>query len=107
MQSCGPNTPWKKGQANCRNGLWFSIDLDKAFEISIVRPDISVRQVEARATRAEWDGKQTYLISLRDITEKRLVEQERDQINLQLQQSQKIESIGNLAGGLLTISTIC
>jgi len=78
----------------------FPVDLDEAIEVDIFQPHKGVRQAEARATKTEWKGRQAHLISLRDITEKRLAEQERDAINLQLQQSQKIESIGNLAGGI-------
>ncbi|HCY88081.1 MAG TPA: hypothetical protein DHV36_23290 [Desulfobacteraceae bacterium] len=78
----------------------FPITMDEAFEISISQQGKGFRQVEARATAADWHREAAHLISLHDITERVVAQQERDKINLQLQQSQKIESIGKLAGGV-------
>lgn len=47
-----------------------------------------------------FDGENVALLSLFDISQQRLAEQEREKIQAQLLQSQKIESIGRLAGGV-------
>ncbi len=61
----------------------------------ILRPDGTVRWVHERASMVrDAGGKPAQLLGIvQDITEKRLVEQ-------QLAQSQKMEAIGNLTGGL-------
>ncbi len=49
----------------------------------------------------ERDGRRKTLIVIgRDITEKTLAEEEKSRLQLQLQQAQKLESIGRLAGGV-------
>jgi len=47
------------------------------------------------------EGNQQYLLSIgRDITERKQAEQQKDKLEAQLRQSQKMESVGRLAGGV-------
>ncbi|HTX34579.1 MAG TPA: PAS domain S-box protein [Bryobacteraceae bacterium] len=56
--------------------------------------------VEVSAAPIEYDGQPAALVFYRDITERRRDEEERLRLELQLQHSQKMESIGRLAGGV-------
>lgn len=78
----------------------FPITMDEMFEIKVNTPESETRYAEASATVTDWVGEKAYLISLRDVTERRLAEQEREQMNAHLQQLQRTESIGTLAGGI-------
>ena len=71
-------------------------------ELRNLRRDGEVRICLARGV-AEKDtsGKVTRLLgSLQDITERKLAEEDRSKLQAQIQQSQKIESLGTLAGGV-------
>ena len=63
-------------------------------------PD-KVSHVECNATRivrgSRFIGSQ---LVIRDITERKFAEEERDRLEMQLQQAQKMESVGRLAGGV-------
>jgi two-component system, NtrC family, sensor kinase len=55
---------------------------------------------EVRSVNTEWEGQPAALVSLRDITERKRAEAERKRMESQLQQAQKLESIGQLAAGI-------
>jgi PAS domain S-box-containing protein len=55
---------------------------------------------QINAALITWDGKPAVLCFIRDITERKQIEQEKANVEEQLRQSQKIEAIGRLAGGI-------
>ncbi len=66
----------------------------QAGEITIRRPNGEIRTAEYRATANFQEGR--HLSILRDVTDRRRAEE----LELQLHQSQKLESVGRLAGGV-------
>jgi PAS domain S-box-containing protein len=78
----------------------FPVASDEMFEIAVNTPEGKFRYAEARATVTDWEGEASQLISLRDVTERRLAAKEREEMNAHLQKIQRIESIGTLAGGI-------
>ncbi|AFM24491.1 hybrid sensor histidine kinase/response regulator [Desulfomonile tiedjei] len=62
-------------------------------ETSIVRPNGQPGTAEIQLSRTQWDGKPSFLIVFRDITDRKRTEQE-------LQRSQKLETLELIAGGL-------
>ena len=74
-------------------------------EHRLVRRDGSIRWISARArTTVDGEGDARHPVrtigALIDITERKLAEEERERLQLQLVQAQKMESIGRLAGGI-------
>ena len=78
----------------------FPVMLDEIFEITTHLSDGKIRYAEAKSNMIEWQGQPSYLISLRDITERKQAMEEHERMNKYIQQVDKIESIGNLAGGI-------
>jgi PAS domain S-box-containing protein len=56
--------------------------------------------VETTAVPVKYQGRDAHLVLVRDMTEHKREEAERAQLQGQLQQAQKMESIGRLAGGV-------
>ena len=74
-------------------------------EHRLVGPDGRVRWISVRArTTVEGEGDARRPVrtigAMRDITERKRAEEERERLQLQLVQAQKMESIGRLAGGI-------
>jgi PAS domain S-box-containing protein len=69
-------------------------------EHEYVRPDGSRISVEATAVELGERGSGTHLVFLRDITDRKAAEADRENLRRQLQHSQKMESVGQLAGGV-------
>ena len=65
-----------------------------------MRKDGSAFDVEVRGTTFTFKGKPHLLAAVRDITERKRAEQERQKLEEQLRHSQKMEAIGRLAGGV-------
>lgn len=70
------------------------------YEIDIRRKDGSKFPVEINARKIEFEGEPAILAVARDITRRQQAEEEQARLRQQIQQSQKLESIGRLAGGV-------
>ncbi len=64
------------------------------------KKDGTVFPVEIAARLLELDGRRCLLAAMRDITERVHAEEEREHLEAQLGQAQKLESVGRLAGGV-------
>ncbi|MGD0499605.1 MAG: PAS domain S-box protein [Bryobacteraceae bacterium] len=69
-------------------------------EHRILRVDGKILTVEASKASIEYDRKAAALVFFRDIAERKRSEAERAGLEAQLQQAQKMESIGRLTGGI-------
>ncbi len=72
----------------------------KTREIAIRCQDTHVTPVEMRVVPIEWENEPAYLTSLRDLTERRKAEEERQRHETERQYAQRQESLGVLAGGI-------
>ncbi len=74
----------------------------EAFEWCITRKDGTRRDVEASVSLVrDSNGLPAgFRGILHDVTERKLAEEERNQLSLQLRQAQKMEALGTLAGGI-------
>jgi len=70
------------------------------FETFHRRADGSLYPVEVHLQLVEREGERLFLAVILDITEHRKAEEERRSLEAQLHQSQKLESLGSLAGGV-------
>ena len=70
------------------------------YETSHRRKDGSVFPVEVTCNYIKYEDKEYSFAFIRDITELRQAEEEKAQLQSQLVQSQKMESVGRLAGGV-------
>ncbi len=84
------------------NHYWQSLPPDEAvsFETQQRRKDGSIFPVEVRICPIEMHGRGLILGGVRDITERKRAEEEREKLEAQLRQSQKMEAVGQLAGGV-------
>lgn len=71
-----------------------------SYEFRIVRKDGEFRWVEAIGHRTQMGEKTINFSIYRDITSRKNAEEEQRQMEMKLQQAQKMESIGRLAGGV-------
>jgi two-component system, cell cycle sensor histidine kinase and response regulator CckA len=73
---------------------------DKPYENGIVRKDGTVVAIETIARKIQHEGRTVRVTAMRDLTERKLAEAEHLKYEQQLQQMQKLESLGILAGGI-------
>lgn len=71
-----------------------------AFEDRIQRPEGETGVMEVNAHCAKEDGQQYVIAIFRDITSRKQAEDERDRLQNRLQQTQKMEVIGQLTSGV-------
>ncbi len=74
--------------------------LDKAGIWRHIRKDGSIIDVEITSHVLLFDQRRTELVLINDITDRRRIEGERENLQAQLLQAQKMESVGRLAGGV-------
>jgi two-component system, cell cycle sensor histidine kinase and response regulator CckA len=67
---------------------------------AFLRKDGQAVQVLLSSTLLDVDGTPRALSVIRDVTEHRRIEEERRQLEIQVYKSQRLESLGSLAGGL-------
>ena len=70
------------------------------FEFRHRRADGSIRDVEVFSNKVETMGKDVLYSIIHDISERKQAEEEGQKLRAQLQQSQRLESLGTLAGGV-------
>jgi PAS domain S-box-containing protein len=70
------------------------------YEVKIIRKDGDVRHMSVIRKEIYWDGQKQFQVVYQDITERKRVEQEKDQLQERLLHAQKMESVGLLAGGV-------
>ena len=71
-----------------------------AVEIGLPGGEAKGACAEIRITETDWHGERATLVILRDTTERRQAEQARELLEMQLRQSQRLESMGTLASGV-------
>ncbi len=56
--------------------------------------------MEVYFSKIEYDGKESFLATIRDVTELKKVEKERNQLEAKIQRAEKMETVATLAGGV-------
>lgn len=69
-------------------------------EVEHFRKDQSTYPAEIRLMQIESKGRAFTLVSSRDVTERKRSEEEKEKLEAQFHQAQKLDSIGRLAGGI-------
>ena len=70
------------------------------FESNHIKRDGSILPIETSSRVIEYEEKPAVLAIIRDISDRKRIEEEKAKLESQLQQAQKMESIGTLAGGI-------
>ena len=73
---------------------------EKPYEAMGLRKNGEEFPMRLEARNVPYKGKQVRTVEFRDITDQKQAELEREKLQVQLTQSQKMESIGTLAGGI-------
>jgi PAS domain S-box-containing protein len=70
------------------------------YETRFINNEGVIKWTELNSVLFSWEGDTAILLFIRDITERKLAEEERRKMESQIQQTQKLESLGVLAGGI-------
>jgi PAS domain S-box-containing protein len=73
---------------------------EKAYEAEGIRKNGEIYPIRLEARNVPYKGKMVRTVEFRDISEQKEHEAERDHLQKQLLQAQKMESVGRLAGGV-------
>jgi PAS domain S-box-containing protein len=73
---------------------------DPVYTFRIVHRNGAVRWVELKSVAIEWEGRAATLNFLRDVTEQKQIEATREKLQMRVRQSQKMEALGRLTGGV-------
>ena len=75
-------------------------ELPTTYSYRILDKAGDAKWVELNVVKILWEGKPATLCFLTDITDQKQAEEKRKKLETQLQQAQKVEAIGTLAGGI-------
>lgn len=75
-------------------------DIEGRYNIKILTREGREKIVDFRAQRIHFHGQNAVLTTARDITARLEEEKERDRLEKQLRQAQRLEAVGTLAGGI-------
>ena len=75
-------------------------EVDPNYAFRIFHKSGAVLWVEVTVVIITWEGKQATLNFIRDVTDRKRAEEEKAKLEAQLREAQKLEVIGNLAGGV-------
>lgn len=78
----------------------FPVAAGSLTEVDIIRKGGKIGIAEMSMVETEWEGENAYLVSLRDVTERRRAEEESEKMQAQLLQAQKLEAVGTLTAGI-------
>jgi two-component system NtrC family sensor kinase len=78
----------------------FEKDLHQIHEYRLLPTDGKEKWVSAVSTRTEYRGRKAALISIRDITERKKAEEEKQKMEEQLRLAGRLASVGELAAGV-------
>jgi len=93
--------PEKREQAKKSMDLSLAGELQKSYEQEIICADAHTRTLLLSSSAVNSPKGETQILTLmRDISQRKHAEQERDTLKVQLIQAQKMEAIGTLAGGI-------
>jgi len=70
------------------------------FETQLMSGRGEARDFEVSARTVEFQGSRSLLLIARDVTDRLAMEEERKKLQVQIQQAQKLESLGVMAGGI-------
>jgi PAS domain S-box-containing protein len=70
------------------------------YSFRVITKDLQEKWVEIKPVLIQWEGKPATLNFVSDITQRKKAEDERQRLENQLLQAQKMQSIGTLAGGI-------
>ena len=73
---------------------------EKHYEVKGVRKNGEIYPVRLEARNIPYQGKNVRVVEFRDLTDIKRVEKEKENLESQLLQSQKMEAVGKLAGGV-------
>jgi PAS domain S-box-containing protein len=74
--------------------------MDEVRAVSGLRADGTEFPMEATITKGKLEGRRLYTLTCRDISHRQQEEEERRALEAQLRQAQKMEAVGQLAGGV-------
>ena len=93
-------TLWKRGLEEILGmPFGFPVVAGETVEIDILR-DGGTMIGEMRSVDMDWQGENALLVSLRDITQRRRMEKEKADMEAHLRQTQKLEALGMITGGI-------